>query len=251
MKLTFLGTADSAQLPVYNCLCPACMCAHSDPYYVRRPSSVLVQSGSEQWLVDSGGMDLCQRFPPGSLSGILQTHYHADHAQGLLHLRWGVNMKIPVYGPPDEVGFADLFKHPGVLDFSNPFAAFETRQLGDLRVTALPLNHSKLCFGYLFESDKGAIAYLTDTVGLSDETQQYLNKISLDYCIVDCSYPPKDIPPRNHNDLTTALAMCEELTVKEVLLTHIGHHMENWLMVHRDSLPGHVSAARDGQILEL
>ena len=81
----------------------------------------------------------------------LQTHYHADHAQGLLHLRWGQGLVIPVHGPDDPEGLADLYKHPGILDFSQPFMALERRQLGELKVTALPLTHSRPTFGYLFE----------------------------------------------------------------------------------------------------
>lgn len=41
---------------------------------------------------------------------------------------------IPVYGPPDEAGCDDLFKHPGILDFSHtlePFVVFELQGLGD------------------------------------------------------------------------------------------------------------------------
>ena len=250
MKLTFLGTGDTAQVPVYNCQCPACQRASQDKLFMRKPSSVLVQSGTDQWLVDGGHMDLCQRFAPGTLSGILQTHYHADHAQGLLHLRWGVNMRISVHGPVDETGFADLYRHPGILDFSQPFSAFETRRLGEkLQVTALPLVHSKPCFGYLFEEEDGKIAYLTDTVGLGDDTYAWLQKQSLDYCIVDCSHPPRETPPRNHNDLNTALKMCDGLAIGTLLLTHIGHEMDNWLMSNPDVLPDHVKVARDGQTL--
>ena len=40
---------------------------------------------------------------------------------------------IPVLGPDDAEGLADLYKHPGILDFSEPFAAFEQRMLGTLR----------------------------------------------------------------------------------------------------------------------
>lgn len=65
---------------------------------------------------------LTERFPPRSFAGILQTHYHADHAQGLLHLRWGQGLVVPVHGPADPEGLADLYKHPGILDFSQPFA---------------------------------------------------------------------------------------------------------------------------------
>lgn len=251
LKFTFLGTADSAQVPVYNCTCAACARAHHDSAYVRTPCSALLQFSGQQWIIDSGRMDLAQLFPAPSLDGILQTHYHADHAQGLLHLRWGVDLRIPVWGPADPVGFADLYKHSGILDFSQPWVAFETRCINGLKVTALPLNHSRMCFGYLLESPTGSIAYLTDTVGLPVETYEWLAHQSLDYCIVDCSEPPRSQTPRNHNDVNMALAMCKELNIKKLVFTHIGHELDCWLMENQALLPKHVVIATDGMSIEV
>lgn len=89
MRLTLLGTADARQVPVYGCQCPACLAAMADHRLRRLPCSALIECGDQRWLIDSGLTDLAERFPPRTLSGILQTHYHADHARGLLHLRWG------------------------------------------------------------------------------------------------------------------------------------------------------------------
>src|SRR5690606_16239818 len=119
--------------------------------YRRGPCCALLSVGGRSWLVDSGLPDLARRFPPGSLQGILQTHYHADHAQGLLHLRWGQGLTLPVLGPPDPDGLADLYKHPGILDFSRTLSPFETLALDGFSLTALPLQHSKLTYGYLLE----------------------------------------------------------------------------------------------------
>ncbi|WP_121270523.1 MBL fold metallo-hydrolase, partial [Pseudomonas aeruginosa] len=162
MRLTLLGTGDARQVPVYGCDCPACRNARADAGLRRRPCSALLECAGQRWLIDSGLVDLCERFPPHSLDGILQTHYHADHAQGLLHLRWGQGLVIPVHGPADPEGLADLYKHPGILDFSQPFGAFERRQWGALAATALPLVHSKPTFGYLLEgaSEEGTIRRL-------------------------------------------------------------------------------------------
>ncbi|MCW3147730.1 phosphonate metabolism protein PhnP [Stutzerimonas stutzeri] len=249
MRLTLLGTGDAAQLPVYNCGCPACARAQSEPAYRRGPCSALIECGGQSWLLDSGLTDLCERFAPGSLSGILQTHYHADHAQGLLHLRWGTGLRIPVHGPDDPDGFADLYKHPGILDFSTPFAAFEQRMLGTLRVTALPLVHSKPTLGYLLEGHDRCIAYLTDTVGLPDSTRELLQDTALDVLVLDCSTPPRDTPPRNHNDLTRALQSIEELQPAQAVLTHIGHELDAWFMQAPRELPENVCLARDGMTL--
>ncbi|WP_332822440.1 phosphonate metabolism protein PhnP [Stutzerimonas kunmingensis] len=249
MRLTLLGTGDAAQLPVYNCSCPACTRAQRESAYRRGPCCALIECAGQRWLLDSGLTDLGERFVPGSLSGILQTHYHADHAQGLLQLRWGTGLRIPVHGPDDAEGLADLYKHPGILDFSEPFAAFEQRMLGTLRVTALPLVHSKPTFGYLLEGHSRCIAYLTDTVGLPDSTRELLQDTALDVLVLDCSTPPRDTPPRNHNDLTRALQSIEELQPAQAVLTHIGHELDTWFMQASRQLPDNVCLAYDGMTL--
>lgn len=246
MRLTLLGTGDARQVPVYGCQCPACEAAHADPRLRRRPCSALVELGEQRWLIDSGLPDLTERFPPRSFNGILQTHYHADHAQGLLHLRWGQGLVIPVHGPADPEGLSDLYKHPGILDFSQPFAAFETRVFGELSVTALPLLHSKPTLGYLLEGGGRRIAYLTDTVGLPNDTAAYLRARALDVLILDCSMPPQPQTPRNHNDLNLAMQIILDLQPGQGVLTHVGHTLDAWLMVHGHQLPDQVIVARDG-----
>ena len=249
MRLTLLGTGDARQVPVYGCQCPACLAALSDKALRRLPCSALVEFYDQRWLIDSGLTDLTERFPPRSLSGILQTHYHADHAQGLLHLRWGQGLVIPVHGPVDPEGLADLYKHPGILDFSQPFAAFETRVLGALQVTALPLQHSRPTLGYLLEGDGRRIAYLTDTVGLPEATYDYLQRQPLHALILDCSMPPQLQTPRNHNDLTLALDIIERLKPGKAILTHIGHTLDAWLMEQPRPLPDNLLIARDGMVV--
>jgi phosphoribosyl 1,2-cyclic phosphate phosphodiesterase len=257
MRLTLLGSGDARQVPVYNCDCAACDSARVYPQRRRGPCCALIECGEQCWLIDSGLTDLAERFPPHSLSGILQTHYHADHAQGLLHLRWGQGLTIPVHGPADPLGLADLYKHPGILDFSKPFAAFERRKLGELRVTALPLNHSKPTFGFLFEEQRSAgtprrIAYLTDTLGLPTASAAHLRAGgALDVLVLDCSVEPQPQPPHNHNDLTRALEVIEQLQPGEAVLTHIGHSFDTWLLDHPDALPPGVSLAADGRVFDL
>lgn len=249
MRLTLLGTGDARQVPVYGCQCVACLAAHEDSRRRRLPCCALVEVEDQRWLIDSGLTDLTERFAPGSLSGILQTHYHADHAQGLLHLRWGQGLVIPVHGPADPEGLADLYKHPGILDFSQPFAQFETRQLGALSVTALPLVHSRPTLGYLLEAEGRRVAYLTDTVGLPDDTMAYLQQAPLEVLILDCSMPPQPQVPRNHNDLNLALEIIDALQPRQAVLTHVGHTLDAWLMHEPRDLPANVTIARDGMVL--
>lgn len=122
-------------------------------------------------LIDGGLTDLHRRFAPSELDAILLTHFHADHVQGLFHLRWGKGPSIPVFIPPDPDGCADLFRHTGLLEF-RPKSAFTAFEIGPLRITPLPLIHSKPTFGYVFElAGEASFAYLTDTRGLPPETR--------------------------------------------------------------------------------
>lgn len=249
MKLTLLGTANASQVPVYNCHCQACARARSDPRFSRGPCSALIECGEQRWLIDSGLTDLGLRFPPGSLNGVLQTHYHADHVQGLLHWRWGQGMRLPVLGPDDPDGFADLYKHPGMLDFSQKLTAFQTIEHPGFSLTPLPLNHSKPTFGYLFSDGIRHIAYLTDTVGLPPDTAVRLKDQHLDLLVLDCSFPPLQQAPRNHNDVTRALETVASLPVAKTVLTHIGHDFDSWLMEAGNELPENVAVGFDGDVV--
>jgi phosphoribosyl 1,2-cyclic phosphate phosphodiesterase len=246
IRLGLLGTGNSGQVPVYNCTCLACERARRQVSHRRGPTSAVIHCRDQHWLIDAGLMDLAERFAPGTIQGVLQTHYHADHAQGLLHWRWGEGMRMPVLGPPDKEGFADLYKHSGMLDFSRTLTAFEHFYLGEMRVTPVPLYHSKPTFGYVFAIAGQCIAYLTDTVGLPPMTRQFLETLHIQTLVLDCSYPPAADTPRNHNDLNSALASVAGLRVDTIVLTHIGHEFDCWLMQSGYLLPPNVVIGHDG-----
>lgn len=246
MQLTLLGTGDVRQVPVYGCECRACDNARQNPALRRKPCSALLESGDLRLLIDGGLTDLCERFQPGDLSGILLTHYHMDHIQGLFHLRWGINDHIPVYGPEDNGAGDDLKKHSGILDFKPELTAFESfsPQAG-LGITPIPMQHSKPTFGYLFEQNGSRIAYLTDTVGLPPTSEAFLQRVELDVVVIDTSLPPQPEPPRNHNDLSLSVAIFQSLQPKQMVLTHLGHQMDEWLL--DNTLPyQEIVVARDG-----
>lgn len=249
MQLTFLGTGDAGGVPLYGCQCLACEKARRSPDLRRGPCCALVESGDTRILIDAGLTDLTERFPPGSLSAIVLTHFHPDHVQGLLHLRWGIGAPIPVYSPPDSEGCADLYKNHGLLEFRKA-AKFEPFRIGDLTLTPVPLIHSKPTFGYIFEDHQGCrLAYLTDTVGLPPRTEALLSEEKITDLAIDCTYPPSEIP-RNHNDLTRALSISDCIKPERTWLTHIGHTMDAWLHGNMASLPAGMIIARDGAVYE-
>jgi len=244
MQLTFLGTGGAQQVPVFGCECAVCQRARHNPIFRRQPCSAKLDYQGEVTLIDAGLPTLAQQFRAGEIQRFWLTHYHMDHVQGLFPLRWGVGNAIPVYGPPDENGCDDLFKHPGILDFQPPFQPFVTRQFGNIDLTPLPLNHSKITFGYLINTAQATIAYLTDTAGLPLATAKYLEDVKLDALVLDCSHPPRDKPDKNHNDIHQALAIHQQLTPAKTYLTHISHQLDLWFEQH--DLPENVIAAHDG-----
>lgn len=245
LELTLLGTGDAAQVPVFGCDCLVCVRARAIISYQRKPCSALLRYRGHTILLDSGLADLAHRFKSGDISHILQTHYHPDHVQGLLHLRWGMGPSIPVSGPVDEEGFADLYKHPGILSFQPGLSHGDILLFDDLRITALNLVHSKPTLGYLIQTPNSNVVYCTDTVGLPDDTLAQLQALALDCLIIDCSHPPQAITPRNHNDVNLVLALARQLNCEEVILTHLGHKMDLWLHHHPHALPIGISVGRD------
>ncbi|WP_156493698.1 MBL fold metallo-hydrolase, partial [Oleiphilus sp. HI0125] len=117
MQITLLGTGAAGGVPLFGCQCSVCSAAKSDPSLRRRPASALLEVEGAAYLIDAGIMDIGERFEASFLNAIFLTHFHPDHVQGLFHIRWGKEPNISVFCPPDKDGCADLYKHPGLLEF--------------------------------------------------------------------------------------------------------------------------------------
>lgn len=250
LRSTLLGTGDAGGVPLYGCQCAACERARLGPRFIRRPSTALVESGGTRLLIDAGFTDLAERFPAGTLTSILLTHYHPDHVQGLFHLRWGMGEPIDIGSPPDPEGCADLYKNSGLLRFHR-LQAFEPTLMGDVTVTPVPMIHSKMTFGYCLEAGGARIAYLCDTIGLPSGSMKFLRQWRPDCAVLDCCYPPQERPPRNHNDVKSALECADAIGARKVIFTHLGHELDLWLMEHNETLPGHILIGYDGLAIDL
>ena len=248
MKLTLLGTGAVGGVPLYGCNCKACQRARAVSDFVRRPASALLEVDGFCIALDAGLPDFAHRFPPGSLRAVLLTHFHMDHVAGLFDMRWGKSAPLAVYAPQDDEGCADLLKHPGFLDFSSTLEPFQRLEMDALSITALPLNHSKPTLGYFLEHAGERIAYLTDTVGLPPATLAFLQQNLPDLMVLDCSHPPRDTVPRNHNDLPLAIELHQQIHPIETWLTHIGHELDAWLMQNPRSLPAGMRVAQDAWV---
>ncbi|MFZ5751797.1 MAG: MBL fold metallo-hydrolase [Pseudomonadota bacterium] len=227
MRLTFLGTGGVWAAPVHGCPCTACEAARDDSSRARAPASALLEVAGLRLLIDAGRTDLVDRFPPGSLDGVLLTHFHADHCLGLTLMRWSLAEPLPVWCPHDPRGYDDLTKHPGRLRFQtcSAGAAF---CIGPITVTPVALIHSRPTHGWVVEHETQRIAYLSDTRGLPADTLAILDAAPLDLVVLDCAYPPGVPGPRNHNDLDEAADIIRRLAPHSARLTHINHELDGY-----------------------
>lgn len=245
MRLTFLGTGAAGGVPLWGCDCPVCVRARVDISARRQPNCALLEAGEVCLLIDAGVMDVAERFPPGALHAVLVTHFHADHVQGLFHLRWGKGA-LDVYSPHDSEGCADLYKYPGPLQFTQ-LSKFEKITLGGVSVTAVPLVHSKPTLGYCIEHEGARLAYLSDCRELPTATMEFLQRWQPHTLCLDCTFPPGAPEPRNHFDLLEAVDIAQRFPGSEMVLMHIGHKLDAWLADHADALPDGMTLARDGE----
>ncbi|OEE66784.1 phosphonate metabolism protein PhnP [Enterovibrio norvegicus FF-33] len=248
LRLTLLGTGAAGGVPLYGCECIACERARSQAAFERKPCSAMLEWGrggaQERLLIDAGLMDLHSRFAAGTYYGFLLTHFHVDHVQGLFHLRWGNTSPIPVWCPDDPQGCADLLKHPGCLSFKPTLDHGESFNINRLKITPLAMKHSRPTMGFLFEYGIMSVAYLTDTDGLSAQTLDFLlERQPIDAIVLDCSFPPNS-EAGNHGNLDIARLIQEKLKPKELIITHIGHDLDRWLM--ENGVPNWVEIGRDG-----
>lgn len=248
MRLTLLGTGGVWAAPVHGCACPACAAARRDPSRARAPSSALLEAGGRRYLIDAGRCDLNDRFPPGTLDGVLLTHFHADHAMGLTLMRWSVAEPLPVWCPDDPAGFDDLTRSPGRLRFHHVVPGQEL-DLGPIRVTAVALSHTRPTLGWVIECDGRSLAWLSDTRGLEPATIAALRAARPGLVLLDCAYPSGSPEPRNHNDLAEAEAILTALEPPATRLIHVNHELDAALMTGAQKTRH--ALARDGEVIDL
>ncbi len=230
-KLTFLGTGTSHGIPVIGCKCATC--SSSNPKNKRYRSSVLFSKDNKNLLIDTTPEfrlqalreDICD------LDGVLYTHTHADHLNGIDDLRVFTRRKsLPIYGSTSTIEeikrrFKYVLKNEkdSVTSiphlFSNVLEPYKKYEIAGFEVTPLPILHGSLpIFGYrIFD-----VAYLTDTNHIPEKTMEYLKGLDL-LVIVALQHRVHF----THFNLESAIEVAKQIGAKRTLFTHIAHGLEH------------------------
>ena len=219
MDITFLGSADSAGIPVHNCQCEVCQ-SYRKEERLNLSTMAYIQTANGVILLDAGQDLLCEAFDEEKILAVFLTHFHADHCMGLLRLRHSKE-NITCFHPMDDEGFSDLFKHKHAISY-NSIEPFETIECDGITFTAISLKHSKNCLGYVIETPNSCLAYLTDCSGIDPFSMNYLKKHDFDYIFIDACYDVRK-QQGNHLNYEQASNILDELNVKEGYLMHQSH----------------------------
>jgi phosphoribosyl 1,2-cyclic phosphate phosphodiesterase len=118
-----------------------------------------------------------------------------------------------------------------------------------VRITPVPLVHSKPTLGYCVEHAGARLAYLSDCSELPSATAAFLAEWQPHTICLDCTYPPGMAAPRNHFDLSEAIELGKDFPDSDIVLMHIGHRLDEWLMMCPDDLPERMAVARDDEFV--
>lgn len=255
MKVTILGCGGSGGVPLIGNDWGAC--DPKNPKNRRRRVSLLVEQGATNILIDTSP-DLREQLLDASisrLSGILYTHDHADHTQGIDDVRFvRENLfdgpAIPTYGSratlktlTDRFGYIFIQAQGGSSRLYKPFlhpmeiGYGETFEVEECVVTAFEQLHgfSSRSTGYRI----GDIAYSTDAVDFPAASFRYLQNLKL--WVVDCL---RWEPHLTHAHFDKTLTWIEELKPEKAVLTHLNQNMDYEAV--RKRCPENVMPAFDG-----
>ncbi|HOE58821.1 MAG TPA: MBL fold metallo-hydrolase [Bacteroidales bacterium] len=253
MRITFLGTGTSQGVPVIACECD--ICTSTDPRDRRLRSSVLIQEGAMNIVIDAGPDFRCQMLRAGikTLRAVLITHGHKDHIAGLDDVRpfnYFTHEPIDVYAAREvqEDIRRDFFyafdddKYPGIPEIELHTIDYSPFSIDKLEVIPFELWHNRLkILGFRI----GDFAYITDASYIPEISMQLLT--GLDVLVINAL---RLEPHVAHFNLPQALDIIHRLSPRSAFLTHISHRLGKHGEIER-ILPPYVSVAYDGLEIEI
>ncbi|TAH41592.1 MAG: MBL fold metallo-hydrolase [Bacteroidetes bacterium] len=252
MLITFLGTGTSQGVPMIGCECA--VCTSGDPKDKRLRSSILVQSGQTNVVVDAGP-DFRQqmlRQALKKLDAVLFTHEHKDHIAGLDDVRAfnylsGSGMDVFATVKVQEALRREFFyvfsnhTYPGIPKLNLKTIDNKPFSIGDIPVLPIEVKHMQLpVLGFRFNE----FTYITDANYIDEAEKEKIKGTR--YLVLNALRKEKH---PSHFTLNEALALIEEIRPEKTWLTHLSHQMGKHADVN-SQLPKGVECAFDGLQIE-
>ena len=255
MKITVLGCGASLGTPSSGGFWGKCDPAEIKNHRTR--ASILVQSEKTNILVDAT-VDLrihLNSMNLKKLDGLLVTHAHSDHVNGMDDLRaisYHNNKLIDMYTNAETLEEVErrwpyLFspKADGIyVEFlrKNEIANHQKFRVGDIDVQSFEQDHTSCTsLGFRF----GKFAYSVDVADLSEQSLQALEGVET--WIVDAAAYQKEAV-LTHANIQRVKKWVERLKPKMTYLTVLTTHMDYQTLC--DELPPHIRPAYDGMVID-
>ncbi len=251
LKITFLGTGTSSGVPMVACDCKVCVSADAKDKRLR--SSILVESSTTSFVVDTTPDFRYQmlREQVKKLDAVLYTHPHKDHIAGLDDVKAFTFLS----GNPMEIFANELTqeslkrefyyiftdkKYPGIPEVNLNTIDLSPFLIGDIPVIPILVWHLHMpVLGFRF----GDFTYITDANRMEEAEKEKIKGSKT--LVLNALRHKKHL---SHFTLDEATALVQELNVSQSYFTHISHQLGKHQEINKE-LPTGIELAYDGMQL--
>lgn len=253
MKITFLGTGTSQGVPVIGCDCA--VCTSPDPHDNRLRTSVLIETGEANIVIDTGPDFRYQmlRANVRKLDAIIFTHGHKDHVAGLDDVRaynYFLQKPMEIYANTHtqeiihrefEYVFNNKF-YPGIPQLSINTIDSEPFEVMGITVIPIKVLHYKLeVLGFRI----GDFTYITDANFIAHEELEKAKGSKV--VVLNALRHEQHI---SHFTLAEAMDVATQIGAEQAYFTHASHQLGLHLEID-SHLPGGMNLAYDGLSLTI
>ncbi len=229
MKITFTGTGTSQGVPVIGCNCH--ICTSTDKKDNRLRSSVLVETGSTRFVIDTGPDFRYQmlRSSVHELDAVLFTHSHKDHIAGLDDIRaynFFQQKAMDVFASTEtwqalRREYAYIFEnsgYPGIPEINlHTIDAQNSFYIQDVKIEPIRVMHYKMeVLGFRIND----FTYITDANYIAPEE---MKKIEGSRILVLNAL--RQQPHISHYTLAEAIEVARIAGAETTYFTHISHQL--------------------------
>lgn len=245
MRLTIIGSADAAGIPVQGCGCTLCRQARAVRHLRRRPSCLAVHEGGEQLLIEAGPTVPAHGDWDQAPTAVLLSSWEAPSWTGLVRLHLGKGPALPVFGPRHHTD-CWLARTPGRLAVQAELTPEGEAVIGRFRVRAFAIGRDPGLLGYGISCGEQRLAYVPVADAIAAERAVAIARWRPQTVVLGC--PARGRPEQR---LEAVIRLHEQLGLPALLLVGIDHHLDQWLNQYAGPLPDGIRVGQDAQRLDM